>query len=80
MNETRDVAGTPVRFFTNPAGRWIFAGCRNPEGYATQRDAELEARLQITNQYVGSLNTSEVPPATHRLAVRTLGLTRQTRP
>lgn len=69
--QTRIIAGEPVRFF-QAGGRWVFKGCRNPGGYLTVEDAEVEVRLQLNNRYTGSLNTAEVDPKHHRASVKTL--------
>ncbi len=62
-----------VRFYQVPnVGCWVFAGCRNPAGYATREAAETEAKLQLGNLYVGPLNTGDVEPADHRKSVRVL--------
>jgi len=71
MAETRTIEGTEVSF-NNPGGRWVFAGCRTTGGYETIQDAMVEARLQLTNLYSGSLNTAEVDPKDHRASVKTL--------
>lgn len=71
LTETRTVEGTEVKFFTT-GGRWVFAGSRNGFGYLTVEDAEVEAQLQLSNQYVGSLNTYRPGSRIHRTAVQTL--------
>ena len=67
----KNIEGTEVRFY-QAAGRWVFSGSRAAGGYATADDAEVEARLQITNRYRGGLNTDRVPFRSHREGVSIL--------
>lgn len=55
-------------------GRWVFGGCRQPAGYATEADARTELRAQLEGRYVGPLNPAgcSVEPKLHHATSRHL--------
>lgn len=69
--QTTDTAPRPYQVAAL-GSRWVFAGCRNPGGYALEEEAQSELGAQLANEYVGPLNTGSVDPRTHRASARRL--------